>query len=172
MPSITSFSEQTELVEIIEQLQKDIEKMDEAEMDEMFSAMADNMPPMDDDEPSTFTDCNPAPEYVYDEISVEFEITDDTATGSISIDKQSLKLFMFMFTPMMLALFAYEFNVLWKQFKLNRTQYVKLTSDSKMESGFVADKSNQRPIGLRACVFSVSFFWFVAMMVSLGTLLE
>jgi hypothetical protein len=170
MPSITSFSEQTELVDILEQLQKDIEKMDSTEIDSIFGGLAD-MPPMEYGIASTSSDCTPAPEYVYDEITVEFEITDDNATGAISIDKQSLHLFMFMFAPMMLALFAYEFNVLWKQFKLNRAQYVKLPSDSKMESGFIAEKSNKRPIALQSCIFGVSFFWFVAMMISLATLL-
>jgi hypothetical protein len=102
------------------------------------------------------------PGYCCDDITIEY---------SISID-QSLQLFMHVFAPVMMVLFAYEFSKIWKQFKLNRqAQYVSLPTDSKTES---AGKMSyvRKPITLKACVLAFSFLCFAALMVFLHTLLQ
>jgi hypothetical protein len=107
-------------------------------------------------------------------MTIEFEITDDYETVEC-FHKQSLKVFMCLFAPLMLAFFVYQGIGLWKQFKLNRAQYLRLsTSDTKMEEaeddGTVIE-CNKKPILLKSCIFGVSFFCSTALMIASGVVL-
>jgi hypothetical protein len=108
------------------------------------------------------------------EMTIEFTVA-DKKEGMVKIDKHSLQLFMLIFTPVMLAVFGYESIQLWKQSKRNRQmQYVKLPSDDSDSKMDYAEEMNnvKKPIALHACIWAVSFFWFAAMMVSCGLLLQ
>jgi hypothetical protein len=107
----------------------------------------------------------------FDEITIEFTVTEETE-GMISLDKYSLRLFMILFAPVMAAFFAYQFIQIWKQSRRNlQMRFVKLPSDS--EVNYNGEMSNvKKPISLQACIWVVSFFWFTAMMLSCGSLLQ
>jgi hypothetical protein len=50
---------------------------------------------------------------------VHAQDTFEWCDGSVSISKQSMQLFVLVFTPIAICLLVYEVNFLWKQFKLN-----------------------------------------------------
>ena len=172
-----------EVMEVIDQMSEVVGKMDIEEDDEMLGPMDDSafddfdgMSPMDYEIPASFADNYP--EY---ELTIEFEPAEisDNVNGATSstFPKEYIQIGLFLFAPMLLALFAYEFNALWKQFKINRrAQYARLPtyeSDLKLEGNFLMErKSKMRPIGMQACAFGFSLFWFSAMILTGATLLQ
>jgi hypothetical protein len=188
MPVIQTFNfqdsqDQKDISEILEHIIEDFEVIAGDEIEHVFQSISEGMgqlasmgeyelAAMGEDRVPVLAsaDCNP--DYSsYDEITIEFEFTDDSSNEAISIDKSSLKMFMFLFAPMMTALFVYEAAILWKQFNINRrAQYVKLSTSEKGD--YLEEKSVKKPILLQSCIFGVSLFWLVAMMLAITTLLE
>jgi hypothetical protein len=104
---------------------------------------------------------------------VHAQDTFEWCDGSVSISKQSMQLFVLVFTPTAICLLVYEVNFLWKQFKLNSyAQCIKLPLDSDSDSIEVKLKRNNLlAISLRTCIAVVLFFSFTVLMVLRGNLL-